>query len=150
MSNDLISVQISRLDKNLPLPNYQTSGSLAFDLYSRLDLQIKPQELIRIPSNLIIKVPQGYALQLIPRSSLFTKKQLIFPHSIGLIDSDFCGKDDEIQLQVLNLSNNLIQIKKGERLAQGLFVKTSQASFQEISQENLLSNSRGGFGSTGE
>ena len=141
-----MNVNITRIDKSLPLPTYETKGALGFDFLARNDMVAKAQEIVLIPSNVIIKVPEGYALFVIPRSSTPKKKQLLMPHSIGLIDSDYSGSSDEIFLQFYNFSNKNVDIKKGEKIAQGIFVKIAIAEFQE--QENNKNASRGGFGST--
>ena len=144
-----MKIQIHRIDQTLPLPKYETSGSFGFDFVAREDTEIKPRETGLIPGNIIVKCPPNLALLILPRSSTFRKTKLIFPHSAGLIDRDYCGTNDEIMIQVLSFSDEPILIKKGERIAQGLFVQTQSVAFEEISAEFLKSNSRGGFGSTG-
>ncbi|HNZ67509.1 MAG TPA: dUTP diphosphatase, partial [Planctomycetota bacterium] len=64
-----MQIKIKRIDETLPLPTYQTPGSVAFDIYARIDITIPPQSLGRIPSNLIIQVPKGYVLVIKDRSS---------------------------------------------------------------------------------
>jgi len=142
-----MKINIHRIDKTLKLPQYETNGSFAVDLYAREMVKIAPREVARIPSNIIIKCPSELACLIIPRSSLFNKKSLIFPHSIGLIDGDYCGSEDEILIQVLNLGNEKVVIKRGEKIAQMCFVKTEKANFVEVDEPEK--NSRGGFGSTG-
>lgn len=140
-------IKITRIDKSLPLPQYQTSGSVAFDLYSRIDLIIKPKQIELIPSNLVIQAPEGYFLMLASRSSGPLKKGLMLPHGIGIIDQDYCGPEDEIKIQVYNFTDNDVIIKKAERIAQGVFVKIDKAQWDETNEINK--NSRGGYGSTG-
>lgn len=144
-----MKIQIFRKDKDLPLPKYETAGSFGFDLSARQTTTIAPQTLGLIPSNLVVKCPSDLALMILPRSSTFRKKSLIFPHSIGLIDQDYCGPDDEIMLQVFNMGKSPITIERGERIAQGIFIKTTMVEFVEIDEDFLGKNSRGGFGSTG-
>lgn len=142
-----MKIKIKRIDKSLPLPEYKTKGAAAFDLYSRAEIFIKPKELCFIPTNLIIKIPKGYALFVFPRSST-PKKGLLIPHGAGIIDSDYCGENDEILFQTLNYTNKKIKIEKGERIGQAVFIKTPKVSlWQEI--EEINKKSRGGFGSTG-
>ncbi|MDH5596602.1 MAG: dUTP diphosphatase, partial [Candidatus Peregrinibacteria bacterium] len=64
-----MKVKIKRIDKTLPLPIYETGGSVGFDLLAREDITIKPDEITLIPANVIVEVPQGYALILASRSS---------------------------------------------------------------------------------
>lgn len=142
-----MKVSIQRIDASLELPKYQTNGSFAFDFLARENTEIAPSSIGLIPGNVIVKCPDNLALLILPRSSMPRKKHLRFPHSIGLIDQDYCGPNDEIMIQVENMSQETVMIEKGERIAQGLFVHTAQVDLIEtdLSQEA----SRGGFGSTG-
>ena len=139
-------VRVTRVDKSLPLPKYLTEGSVAFDMYSRKDVTVPPKGVAKVPLNLIIKVPKGYALLIFPRSSLFLKKGLLMANSVGIIDQDYCGEEDEICALLYNPGNNEVAIRRGERIAQGLLVKIERAEFYEGKAEK---ESRGGFGSTG-
>jgi len=141
-----VHVSITRIDKSLPLPQYESAGATAFDFLTRETTVIPAQSIGLIPGNVIVAVPEGYVLMVIPRSSLARKKALVCPHSLGVIDQDYCGSKDEIFIQVQNISNAPVTIERGERIAQGLFVKIETAEWQEVDghgQEN-----RGGFGST--
>ncbi len=143
-----MKVEIFRIDKSLPLPKYETAGSLAFDFLAREETEIKPQEIKLIPGNVIVKCPKNLALLVLPRSSMPLKKSLVCPHSIGLIDGDYHGEKDEIMIQVMNIGKTPVTVGKGERIAQGLFVKTETVELEEVHNPSEIS--RGGFGSTGE
>jgi dUTP pyrophosphatase len=140
-------IRISRLPsaKDLPLPKYHSSGAVAFDFFATEDTIVSPKTVSLIPTGLVIEVPKGYALLVCSRSSTPLKKSLSPPHGLGIIDHDYCGKDDEIKIQVRNFSDLEVLVQKGERIAQGLFVKIDQAEWEEFvpNEEN-----RGGFGST--
>lgn len=140
-------VNIKRIDQSLPMPEYQTDGSAAFDLYSREDIVASPRAITRIPSNLIIETPSGYALIVVLRSSTPKRKGFIFPGGIGIIDSDYRGPEDEIHIQIYNITDKPVEIKRGERIAQAIFVQIPKVEFTE--NELSSNNSRGGFGSTG-
>ncbi|MFA6547541.1 MAG: dUTP diphosphatase [Candidatus Magasanikbacteria bacterium] len=139
-------VLIKRLDQSLPLPRYHTIGSAGFDLSARVETTIAPKQIARIPSGLIIGTPTGYVLTLAARSSLASKKGLMLANGIGTIDSDFCGPEDEILISVYNFSDQSVTVEKGERIAQGLFLKVEQGEWEEV--EEISKQSRGGFGST--
>lgn len=141
-----MKVKIKRIDISLPLPTYQTPGAVAFDLYSRIDLTIQPKTLERIPTNIIVAIHEGHMLQIKDRSSTLKRKGLWV--STGYIDQDFCGEQDEILLQVYNITNQEIIIEKGERLGQAAFIKIEKPEWEEVEQMN--NNSRGGFGTTGK
>jgi len=142
-----MQIKIKRIEKDLPLPEYQTPGSVAFDLYSRKDMTIEPKSLGFIPTNLIIKTPPGYALIIVPRSSTPKRKGLSIPHGIGIIDQDYCGEDDELLLQVYNFTNEEVKVERGERVGQAVFLPIEKAEWIEVDQ--MSSESRGGYGSTG-
>ncbi len=142
-----MKVAIKRIDATLPLPSYQTTGAVAFDMYSRVADTIKAGETKLFPTNFIIQTPAGYMLMLAARSSLSKKKGLKMANGIGIIDQDFCGNEDEIQLLLHNYSAQDVLIEKGERLAQGSFVKIDKAEWEEV--ETMTAATRGGFGTTG-
>lgn len=140
-----MKIKIKRIDKDLPLPEYKTSGAVAFDLYSRIDTIIKPKTIERLPTNFIIEIPKGYMLEIKDRSSTLKRTGLFV--STGYIDNDFHGEEDEILLQVYNMTDNEVKVEKGERLGQGVFVKVDIALWQEV--EKMKEVSRGSFGTTG-
>ena len=143
-----MKLEIARIDDTLPLPRYHSVGAVAFDLYARTDIVIKPFEVVVAPTNLIVKVPQGYVLLLQSRSSLPIRKKLMVANSVGVIDQDFCGPDDEIGVELLNFSQAPVTVVRGERIAQAMLVAIAKVdSFVEVVMDGT---SRGGFGSTGK
>ncbi|MFH1546722.1 MAG: dUTP diphosphatase [Patescibacteria group bacterium] len=141
-----MKVKIFRLDKTLPLPIYETDGAVGFDLLARETVEILAGEIRLIPSNVIVETPPGFALLITSRSSTPRKKGLTQPHGLGVIDQDYCGSEDEIKIQVLNFTDEAVKIERGEKIAQGLFVRCERAEFEEI--EKIENTTRGGFGST--
>ncbi len=141
-----MNLRIVRIDKTLPLPEYQTPGSVAFDLYARVDAVIPPREGVILPSNFVIEVPKGYFLMIAARSSL-PKKGLTLANGVGVLDQDYHGPKDEISIFVYNFTNAPVEVKRGDRLAQALIVPIDKAEFDEV--ESIKEESRGGFGSTG-
>ena len=141
-------VHVSRIDPSLPLPAYQTAGSVAFDLSPRVDAIIAPNAVVLVPANLIVEVPKGYVLLIAGRSSL-PKRGLVLANSIGVIDQDYHGPQDELRLQLRNITDQPVTVQRGDRLAQGFFVPVERTEWQEIQLEDVTAASRGGFGSTG-
>jgi dUTP pyrophosphatase len=141
-----MKVRVKRIDKSLPLPVYETSGSVGFDLLTREDTIIPSKTLGFVPGNVIIETPPGYMLMLASRSSTPRKKGLLTPHGVGVVDVDYSGDEDELLIQVYNFSDSAVTVVKGEKLAQGVFVRVDKAEFQEV--EKMNNESRGGFGST--
>ena len=142
-----MKVDIQRVDATLPLPRYASVGSVRFDFITRQTTVIAPGEIGLVPGNVIVKVPEEFALLIVPRSSLPRNKALVCPHSIGVIDCDYHGPEDEILIQVQNVSRKPVTVERGERIAQGLFVRIKQAEWNEVANHNA--ETRGGFGSTG-
>ncbi|MDP7068983.1 MAG: dUTP diphosphatase [Candidatus Peribacteraceae bacterium] len=142
-----MQIRISRVDRELPLPRYESGGAVGFDLITRETTTIDPGTIALVPGNVIVAVPEGHLLMIVPRSSLPRKKALVCPHSIGIIDQDYHGPEDELLVQVQNVSQEPVVVERGERIAQGIFVKVEQAEWVE--EEELATVSRGGFGSTG-
>ena len=142
-----MKVHIKRINNTTPLPLYQTKGSVAFDIAAATNITIPPQSLGFIPTGLIIETPPGYMLMLASRSSTPKKKGLLIPHGIGIVDQDYCGEEDELSIQVFNFTKENVEVKAGERIAQGLFVRVEKAEWQEV--QTMNKKSRGGFGSTG-
>jgi dUTP pyrophosphatase len=138
-------VKIKRLDKDLPLPEYKTKGAVAFDLVVRETTVIKSHEVGRIPSNIVVKIPEGYMLYIMDRSSTAMKKGLLI--TAGIIDQDYCGDKDELLTQFYNFTDTDVTIERGERIAQGVFVKIEIGEWNEV--DSMDSSSRGGFGTTG-
>lgn len=139
-----MQVEIKRIDKTLPLPEYKTAGAVAFDFITRETTIIQPHSVEKIPGNVIVKTPPGYMLFLKDRGST-AKKGLIL--TAGIVDQDFCGDNDEIMIQAYNYKDEPVTIERGERIAQGIFIKIETAEWQEV--EKMEAKDRGGFGTTG-
>lgn len=142
-----MKVRVARIDKTLPLPKYETDGSVGFDLLAREDAVIPPRSVGLIPGNVIVEVPKDFMLVVSLRSSTPRKKGLIMPHGIGVIDHDYCGPNDEIKIQVYNVTDAPVTVTRGEKTAQGIFVHINKFEWEEVAQ--VREKSRGGFGSTG-
>ncbi len=142
-----MKVKIKRLDPSVELPRYQTEESAAFDLASSEDAVIAPKEIKLLHTGLIIEAPKEHFLVIAARSSLPKKKGLTVAQGIGIVDRDYSGPEDEIRLQVFNFTDQSVEVKKGERLAQGIFLKADKVQWEEVKE--MRPKSRGGFGSTG-
>jgi len=142
-----MKINIYRIDKELPLPKYETAGAVGFDFICRETINIAPQSLALISANVIIEVPQGYMLAVVPRSST-PKKGLFLANSIGIIDNDYCGPNDEIKIFVYNYTQNEVIVQRGDRIAQGIIIKIEKPQLSELSAPPNKDN-RNGFGSTG-
>ena len=141
-----MKVKIKRIDITLPLPIYETSGSVGFDLIARESVTVVAGSIELIPANIIVEVPEGYMLVVASRSSTPRKKGLTLPHGFGIIDHDYCGPNAEVKIQVYNFTDQAVMVKKGEKIAQGVFVHIDKFDWNEVGA--MEKPSRGGFGST--
>ena len=142
-----MNVNIYRIDNTLPLPKYETAGAAGFDLICRESSEIKAGSIALIPANIIIEVPEGYMLAVLPRSST-PKKGLMLANSLGVIDNDYCGPEDEVKILVYNFTEKTVTVNRGDRIAQAIFVRIECVEFceRQIPPSNVT---RSGFGSTG-
>lgn len=141
-----MNLKLKRFDKSLPLPIHKTPGSVAVDLYCRLDVDIKPKEIAYIPMNVAIQIPDGYFILSVPRSSTH-KLGILCANSVGVIDRDYCGDNDEYLFAAYNFTEQSVHVEKGTRLSQLLLIKCETLDFTEV--EEMSQANRGGFGSTG-
>lgn len=142
-----MKVRITRRDPAVTLPARETAGSAGFDLASSADLTIEPGQILLVPTGLVVRVPDGYFLGIFARSSTPYKRGLVVPNGVGIVDSDYCGPDDEIKVQVLNITKEPVHVRRGDRIAQGIFLKFAAPEWDEGPVET--DRTRGGFGSTG-
>jgi dUTP pyrophosphatase len=92
-------------------------------------------------------VPSGYFLGIFARSSTPLKRGLVVANGVGVIDADYCGPDDEVRVQVLNITDAPVRIARGDRLAQAIVLPAPHVEWEEV--DDLGAPTRGGFGSTG-
>lgn len=137
-------------DKEINLPIRKTKHSAAYDLEAAEDILLpsfkmgmKPS---LIPTGLKAYMMEDEVLMIFPRSSGPKKQGILFPHSVGVIDSDYYGNvdnDGHIFVQCINIKDQDVLIKKGEPVAQGIFQK-----YLVVDDDNATGTRVGGFGST--
>ena len=140
-------VQIQRIDKGLPLPDYARAGDAGMDVYSTIDCTIAPGQRAIVPIGIAIALPEGFVCFAHPRSGLAAKNGISIVNSPGTIDSGYRG---EIKIILINTdAKETFEVKRGDRIAQLVFQKFESARFFEV--EVLPESQRGGdgFGSTG-
>ena len=140
-------LKIKRLDAGVGLPEAATGRAAGFDLASAVDIDIPPRSIRLVGTGLVIAVPEGHFLGIFARSSTPLKRGLMVANGVGVIDADYCGPADEIKIQLLNFTDSPVQVKRGDRLAQGVVLPSPQVEWQEV--DEMSQPTRGGFGSTG-
>lgn len=137
--------------EGLELPAYETSGSAGFDLRAALPsdrrVVLNPGRRILVPTGLIFEIPQGFEVQIRPRSGLALKHGITCLNTPGTIDSDYRG---EVQVLLINLGSEEFHISRGMRIAQAVIAPVAQAIFEERQDVSQTARNTGGFGSTGK
>jgi dUTP pyrophosphatase len=142
-----MKVRIRRLHPDVPLPRYATSGAAAFDLAAAEDTTVPAGGMALVPTGLVIEVPAGMFLGIFARSSTPLTRGLMVANGVGVVDPDYCGPHDEVKVAVVNVTSTPVTVRRGDRIAQGIFLPAPQVSWEEA--DALGSSSRGGFGATG-
>ncbi len=146
-----LKIKFKRLKKELssiPLPSYATKGSAGMDIYAALEkpVRISHGAIEMIPTNISVEIPDGYEIQVRPRSGLAAKHGIGILNSPGTIDSDYRG---EIKIIMINFGKEDFEIQPAERIAQLVVSKVYTAKFIETNDLNNTSRGEGGFGHTG-
>jgi dUTP pyrophosphatase len=141
-----IKIKIKKLNKDAILPHYEHKGDAGMDVYSAEDKMIKAGEKEIISTGLAFEIPEGYEIQVRPKSGLSLRHGLTLPNAPGTLDSGYRG---ELKVVVLNLSDKNYKVEKGKKIAQLILAKYEKADIEET--EELSESERGskGFGSTG-
>jgi dUTP pyrophosphatase len=129
------------------LPSYGTDEAAGFDLASAHDVLAHPRQIVLVRTGLVIEVPTGYFLAILARSSTPLKRGLMVANGVGVIDPDYSGPNDEVMIQVVNVTESDVQIRRGDRLAQGIVLPAPRVQWEEVSE--IREVTRGGFGATG-
>jgi dUTP pyrophosphatase len=151
MTRTRIAVRLTRVQPgfdDIPLPEYATEQSAGVDLRAAIDgvIELKPGDILAVPTNLAIELPLDYEAQVRPRSGLALKHGLILPNSPGTIDADYRG---EIKVIMSNISRETYTIKRGERIAQMVVAPVTQVEWLESAALNSTDRGAGGFGHSG-
>ena len=139
-------MKIKKLDQDAIIPKYQTAGAAGFDLHSIVNEELNPGEQKLIGTGLSVAVPDGFELQIRPRSGLAAKYKVTVTNSPGTVDQDYRG---EIKIILINLGQEKFIINKGDRIAQGVVCPVKQVIFEEVEELPSTERGSGGFGSTG-
>src|SRR5688500_2945229 len=142
----MINARIHRV-KDVPLPAYESAGAAGFDLAAAEDITVAPGEVKLVPTGLVIEVPAGMFLGIFARSSTPLKRGLMVANGVGVVDPDYCGPTDEVKVAIMNFTDAAVTVRRGDRLAQGIFLTAPRVMWDEADQ--LRDQSRGGFGATG-
>ena len=143
-----IRIQLSRLPhgQDLPLPSYATPGAAGMDVVAAEDLDLAPGQRHAVATGFRVAIPEGYEIQVRPRSGLAFKHGISVPNTPGTIDSDYRG---ELKILLINHGSDPFPIRRGERIAQLVPAAVTLAAFDEVDELEDTTRGHGGFGSTG-
>jgi dUTP pyrophosphatase len=145
-------ITVKRLDHSagLPLPAYETTGASGMDLRAAVPddapMTLKPGARDMVPTGLCMAIPQGFEVQIRPRSGLAAKAGVTCLNTPGTIDSDYRG---EVKVILINLGAEDFIIRRGDRIAQMVVAPVTQAAWSEAADLDETARGAGGFGSTG-
>src|SRR5689334_24932980 len=144
----MIEIELQRLPhgEGLPLPARATEHAAGLDVVSAEDLTLEPGERHAVATGFAIAIPNGYEVQVRPRSGLALKHGITCLNTPGTIDHDYRG---EVKVILANLGSEPFEIRRGERVAQLVPAPVLKAAFREVEVLGETSRGAGGFGSTG-
>ncbi len=140
-------------DKTIPLPTYETAGAAGADIRANFPEEeraggalLAPMERKLLPTGVRVAIPQGFEMQIRPRSGLALKHGISLPNTPGTIDSDYRGP---LGVLLVNLGSDPFPIQHGDRIAQVIIAPVVQAQFTMVARLAGTERGEGGFGSTG-
>ena len=142
--------RVSRYGADIRLPERKTAASAGYDIEAAADVTIVPGATVLVPTGLKAYMQPGEVLMLAIRSSLAAKHQLMLANSVGVIDADYYnnpGNEGHIQVAIYNANAGAYTVKKGERIAQGMFFAYRTVDGDTAGEGAART---GGFGSTGK
>jgi dUTP pyrophosphatase len=146
----LPQVLVQRLPhgEGVPLPRYVTPGAAGADVVAAVvePLELAPAARVAVPTGLVLAIPEGYEVQVRPRSGLALGHGVTVANAPGTIDSDYRG---EVKVILVNLGDEPFTIRRGDRIAQLVVAPVVQAAFREVDTVPGSARGSGGFGSTG-
>jgi dUTP pyrophosphatase len=143
-----ITIPLLRLPhgKDLPLPCYATDGAAGMDVVAAEDVNLAPGARHAVATGFAVAIPNGFEVQVRPRSGLALKHGITCLNTPGTIDSDYRG---EVKVILANLGSEPFPIKRGDRIAQLVPAAVQRASIIEVTSLDETERGAGGFGSTG-
>ena len=146
------TVPITRLPhgEGIPLPAYETAQAAGMDLRAAVPegepLVLRPGDRFPVPTGLAFALPEGFEGQVRPRSGLAFKNGVTCLNSPGTVDADYRG---EVKVILINLGEEAVTIRRGDRIAQLIVAPVVQAEWSEVESLEETARGAGGFGSTG-
>ena len=143
-----VDVEVKRLPhgEGLPLPAYATQGAAGMDVVAAEHVVLAPMARHAVATGLALAIPDGFEVQVRPRSGLALKHGITLPNTPGTIDSDYRG---ELKVILINLGAEPFEIRRGDRIAQLVLAPVQIGRMVEVAALDETARGVGGFGSTG-
>ena len=145
-----LTITARRLESSagLPLPAYQTSGSSGMDVLAAVpnDISLRPGALELIPTGLAVAIPEGWEIQVRPRSGLAVRHRVTILNTPATIDSDYRG---EIMVPLVNLGTTVFTVERGMRIAQLVLSQVARIQWSEVPELKPTRRGTAGLGHTG-
>ena len=137
------------VENNVEVPKYMTEGSAGIDVSANIEkeIELKPLERYLVPTGIKLEIPEGFEIQVRPRSGLAFKHGITVLNTPGTIDSDYRG---EVKVLLINLSNEIYKIQPNERIGQLILGKVYKLDFDVKDGLSETKRGDGGFGHTGK
>ena len=142
-----LKVKVKKLNEDAILPTYATPGAAAFDLYSPGDFELYEMNVCVIGTGIAVEIPEGHVMRIYSRSGHGFNYNVTLSNSVGVIDSDYRG---EIKIKLCCLGPNMLEINKGDRIAQAIIEPIPRVEFELADEISETERGSGGFGSTGQ
>ncbi len=144
----MITIRLQRLPhgEGLPLPAYASAHAAGMDVVAAEDVTLAPGARHPVATGFAMAIPDGYEVQVRPRSGLALKHGLTCANAPGTIDSDYRG---ELKIILVNHGAEPFEVRRGERIAQIVPAPVLRAAFDEVTELDATERGAGGFGSTG-
>ena len=144
----MVKVLIKKLSPEVKSPSYKTNGASGMDLiaFVKKPIKILPGETNLVSTGISIAIPEGYEIQIRPRSGLAAKNQITVLNTPGTIDSDYRG---ELKIILINHGKKEFIINNNDRVAQMVLTPVSKIELKEVEMLTNTNRGKGGFGSTG-
>ena len=137
------------VENNVEIPKYMTEGAAGIDVSANIEkeIELKPLERYLVPTGIKLEIPEGFEIQVRPRSGLAFKHGITVLNTPGTIDSDYRG---EVKVLLINLSNEIYKIQPNERIGQLILSKVYRLDFEVKEDLSETKRGEGGFGHTGK
>jgi dUTP pyrophosphatase len=143
---DEVELRVRRLDPTVPLPSYAHPGDAGLDLTAAADVELAPGARAAVPTGLAVAIPAGWVGLVHPRSGLARRQGVTVANAPGTIDAGYRG---EVQVLLVNLGQQPVSLRRGDRVAQLLLQRVGVARVVETEVLDETARGEGGFGSTG-